>query len=517
MQSNPPNVIWKPLPGSQSLALSCPCNHILFEGSRGPGKTDAQIMKYRRYVGQGYGQYWRGVIFEKTYKALDDVISKANKWFPKFNDGAKFLRANSALKWVWPTGEELLFRVLEKESEYDKYHGHEYPFIGWNELTKWPTSACYDKMMSCNRSSFLPEEHTPKGKDGKFNTPDGKLLPEIPLMVFSTTNPHGVGHNWVKRRFINPAEPGNVKRISTKVFNPRTQQEETIVKTQVRLFGSYKENKYLSPEYIAELVNDPDPNRREAWLNGNWDITAGGAFDDLWKRSVHVIPRFPIPKEWSLTRSLDWGSTHPYSVGWWAKSNGEEVKMPNGKKRCFPKGTLIRFAENYGAKLVNGEQFGHNQGRKLGARKLAIEIKEGEKNLKLMGWVDEKAKIKPGPADNQISDVNEDESDSIEKLMAEKPAQITWTKSDKKAGSRKNGFELFRNALERSLDGEGPGLYVMEHCKAFIETVPGLPRDEDDPDDVDTNAEDHVYDETRYMILDDKPVFAKKLSVGFAS
>ena len=56
-----PKIIWKPLPGSQEAALSCPCHHILYEGTRGPGKTDAQLMKFRRYVGMGYGQFWRGV------------------------------------------------------------------------------------------------------------------------------------------------------------------------------------------------------------------------------------------------------------------------------------------------------------------------------------------------------------------------------------------------------------------------------------------------------------------------
>ena len=106
------NVIWEPLKGSQALLMSCPCNHILYEGTRGPGKTDAQIMFFRKHVGLGYGRFWRGVIFDREYKNLDDLISKSLRWFPQFGDGARFLSSRSDYKWVWPTGEELLFRPV---------------------------------------------------------------------------------------------------------------------------------------------------------------------------------------------------------------------------------------------------------------------------------------------------------------------------------------------------------------------------------------------------------------------
>jgi hypothetical protein len=87
-------------------------------------------MAFRSRVGVGYGQFWRGIIFDRKYKNLDDLINKSKRWFPQFGDGVKFLSSNSALKWVWPTGEELLFRQMEREGDYDNYHGHEYPFIG---------------------------------------------------------------------------------------------------------------------------------------------------------------------------------------------------------------------------------------------------------------------------------------------------------------------------------------------------------------------------------------------------
>ena len=289
---SPPRLVWAPLrghngaKGSQELFISCPCHHVLYHGTRGPGKTDAQVMQFRSKVGKGYGAFWRGIIFDRRYKNLDDLISKAKRWFFQFDDGVQFLKSQGDLKFVWPSGEELLFRKFSCDADYWDYHGQEFTFIGWNELTKFATPQFYDLMMSCNRSSFVPVRHSPALTEndhallGQANYDlevlgmaqgeevaaaiRAKLLPEIPLWVRSTTNPYGPGHGWVKRRFIDVTEPGFVHRVTTNVFNPRTQLREDIVKTQVHIFGSYKENIYLAPEYVADLENITEENRRQA-------------------------------------------------------------------------------------------------------------------------------------------------------------------------------------------------------------------------------------------------------------
>ena len=482
-----PNVVWSPLPGSQSLVLSCPCHHILYEGTRGPGKTDAQLLMFRKHVGLGYGPYWRGVIFDREYKMLDDLVSKSQRWFPKFNDGVKFMSSKADYKWVWPTGEELMFRQIKKSADYWNYHGQEFPFIGWNELTKYPTPDLFESMMSCNRASFIPEEHGPVDPE----TGVRRILPEIPLIVMGTTNPYGPGHNWVKHMFIDVAEPGEVVSTVTNVFNPRTQQREDITKTQVRIFGSYKENRYLAPEYVASLEAIKDDNKRRAWLWGDWDIVAGGALDDLW--GPHLTkPRFKVPKSWRLDRSFDWGSSHPFSVGWWAEANGEEVTLEDGSTWCPVKGSLIRVAEWYGTEAI-----GLNKGLRLSAKKIAEGITKREKDLRDAGWIADK--VRPGPADNQIRNVNEDDTETIAKKMED--CGVYWTSSDKRPGTRINGLQLIRDRLESSKSGEGPGLYFMDNCKASLAILPTLPRDEDNQDDVDTESEDHIYDELRYRVL----------------
>lgn len=495
-----PKVVWRPLPGSQALAMCAPCNFILFEGTRGPGKTDAQLMRFRRNVGRGYGRFWRGIIFDRQYKNLDDLVQKSMRWFPQFGDGAQWKGGGSDFKWVWPTGEELLFRQISKLSDYWNYHGHEYPYIGWNELTKYPTSELLDMMMSCNRSSFVSMLHSPINEE----TGQMDVLPPIPLEVFATTNPYGIGHNWVNNEFIEPAPPGVPIIKEIEVFNPRTQQRETIQRSQVRIFGSYKENIYLDPLYISQLETMSDDNKRRAWLHGDWDVTAGGALDDLYRSAVHRKPRFKIPAQWRIFRAMDWGSSRPFAIGWYAVANGEEVLLPNGEKFAPARGSVVKFHEWYGTKKI-----GTNLGLRMSSRDVAKGVVLRDAALLKEGWV--KTKVKPGPADNSISSVNDAESDSIEKLMIKEGC--TWTSSDKSPGSRKNGLELFRTRLENSARGEGPGFYIMDHLEATIKTTMTVPRDDVDPDDVDTEAEDHMYDTDRYAILSLGAVGSVKLTM----
>lgn len=511
--------VWTPIENtSQEVAIHSTCDHTLYTGTRGPGKTDTQLMKFRQGVGQGYGPFWRGIILDREYKNLDDLILKSRRWFPEFGDGAKFMASTSALKWVWPTGEELLFRSATDEKDYWDYHGHEYPFIGWNELTKYPTPDLYDMFMSTNRTSFRPEDH-PVFIDRVILRDYGKqvqvhrshknampfVLPEIKLQVFSTTNPYGPGHNWVKRRFIDPAPYGQVVETNVEVVNPKTREKEVVTKTQVAIFGSYIENVYLTKEYIATLTQEKDKNRKKAWLTGSWDIIAGGAFDDVWNARRHVVPRFVIPPGWRIDRAYDDGSSHPFSVGWFAEADGTEAEIldrATGEWRTFcpQPGSIIQLFEWYGSELdevTKQPSIGTNKGLKMSARNIAKGIIEREVSLMANGWISEQPR--PGPADNRIRNVIDSELDTTEQLMAKQG--VRWEESDKSPGSRIVGLQLLRDRLEAAVTGEGPAFYVMDVCRATIALLPVLPRDAKKLDDVDTTAEDHPYDMIRYRVL----------------
>ena len=508
-------IVWEPIKGSsQELAITCPANHVLYTGARGPGKTSTQLMWFRSKVGLGYGAYWRGIIFDREFKNLGDLVAQGNRFFPKFNDGVVWHKSASDYMWKWPTGEELLLRHVKKLEDYDGFHGWEIPFIGWNELTKNPSSDLYDKFMSINRSSFMPEKHTPKRKEGKdsvYDTDDGKPLPPIPLKVFSTCNPSGPGHGWVKRRFITPAKYGEMVRNDISYFDPIIGEERKIVRTQVAIFGSFYENPYLDPVYKAGLIEScaSEPHLKAAWVDGSWDVTAGGALDDLWRQDVHIIDRFVIPNNWKVDRSFDWGSSHPCACVWWAEANGEEVTFENGEKWCPQRGSLIAIAEDY---TVANDSYGkpdfsQNKGLKLSASDVALRIKAIDDDLLERKWISRRPQS--GPADNQIRDVRESDVETIEQKMAK--VGVRWSQSDKSKGSRKIGLQLMRDRLQSAVLKEKPGIYFMRNCVACIELLPPLPRDPDNPDDVDTDSMDHLWDAVRYRVLRGSNRFATKI------
>lgn len=454
-----PNVAWAPQPGSQTLFVTSPVFETLYEGTRGPGKTNALLMDYCQHVGQGYGAAWRGILFRRSYPALADIVTKAQEWIPRAFPDARFIQSGPAgYTWRFGTGEELLLRYIERPADYQNYHGHEYPWVGFDELTMWESPDCYNLMKSCCRSS----------------------RPGLPRKYRASTNSHGPGHAWVKLRFIDPAPRGVA--ITDEHGNQR-----------VTLHGHWSENRQLleaDPEYIKRLqqATEDNPDQAAAWIDGSWDVAAGAFFAGAWNRKVHVIPPFQIPPGWRLDRSFDWGSSKPFSVGWWAESDGSPVRLPGGEQRTFARGTLVRIGEWYGC--VPGKA---NVGLQMEGAEIAKGILERQR-LRWPGRI-----INPGPADSSIFDVQDGHciADSFKK------GGVTWLPANKGPGSRKNGWQLMRERMgfAKRSPKEHAGLFVFSTCTDFIRTVPMLPRDEKNPDDIDTKAEDHIADETRYRVL----------------
>lgn len=456
-----PQIAWAPQAGSQTLFVSCPITECLYEGTRGPGKTNALLMDFCQHVGQGFGQAWRGILFRQSYPALADVEAKSLEWIPRAFPTARYNQASHV--WKFDTGEELLLRYIDAKKDYWSYHGHEYPWMGWDELTNWPSSDCYDVMRSCVRSSRMG----------------------VPKKIRATANPHGPGHHWVKARFIDPVPRGVV--VKDEHGNQR-----------VTLHGHYSENRFLmdaDPDYEKTLfaATEDDPDRRAAWVGGDWDVAAGTFFGGAWDRKRHVLPDFDVPGDWRIDRAFDWGSSKPFSVGWWAESTGSPAHMRDGSIRSFARGSLFRIGEWYGCK-----QGKPNVGLEMGGEEIGRQILQIERSR----WPNKR--VNTGPADSSIFDVQDGHciADSFKK------AGVNWNPANKGPGSRKNGWELMRerfgNAKRHPL--EKPGLYVFESCRDFIRTVPMMPRSEKNPDDVDTNSEDHIGDETRYRVLEPRRV-----------
>ncbi len=471
-------VTWAPQEGSQVEFLACPLVECLYHGTRGPGKTDSLLMTYVQHVGKGYGVAWRGVIFRNTYPQLADVVAKSERWFRQAFPTARFNK--SKMQWEFETGEVLMFRHMNREEDYWNYHGHELPFIGWEELTNWPDERCFKKMLSCSRCS----------------------VPGVPRMIRSTTNPYGVGHGWVKERYRLDG-----KWWVTQVITDSVDLNGNLEPPRAAIHGHIDENLILlaaDPNYKQSIGSSAlNQAMADAWLKGSWDVVAGGMFGDVWSHKWNNVQEFEVPHTWRIDRAFDWGSSKPFSVGWYAESDGCDLTFPDGRVMSTVRGDVFRI----------GEWYGFTGRRNEGLRMLAVDVSVGivEREL-LRGWRElgkRGSRCKPGPADSSIFTVESGRSIGLDmeqpvRIQGHVLAGTTWTRADKRPGSRKAGWEQMRAMIRAAHGGtvrEDPGLFVVgEACPQFLRTVLSLPRDEKDLDDVDTDAEDHIGDEVRYRI-----------------
>lgn len=480
----PPDVIWAPQQGSQRIFLGLTdVYEMLYHGGRGGGKSDTLLMSFLQHCEKGFGDAWRGVIFRQTYPQLSDMVSKVLRWCPKiFGDRVSWNQQSMTLK--WQSGEKLMLRHMSKPDDYFNYHGHEYGFVGWEELTTWPDDVCYKRMMSTLRS----------GTKG------------LPLMVRSTTNPYGVGHGWVKERFMLPVKSNKPLKI------------ETGGNSYIRmaLTSSLDENKILlesSPNYKNQIAESArNEAERDAWLSGDWDIVAGGMFDGIWQSCRHyiMIDPFDVPDTWRITRSFDWGSSHPFSVGWYAESDGSDVTLPDRRVRHTLKGDVFRIREWYGS---TGRD---NKGIELVPEEISKGIIEREIGWGIYG------KVRGGIADSAIFDrsLGSSIADRMrEPVIIEGKTYIgiEQVPCEKGPGSRINGWQNMRNWMsntkpaKKGLPREKPGFFVFKgNNDHFERTVPTLPRDGKNLDDVDTNAEDHIADEVRYRLAYKKAIVTQR-------
>jgi len=446
---------WVPNAGPQRLFLACPHYEVLYEGSRGCGKTDALLMDFVQHVGIGYGEAWRGILFRQTYPQLDDIIDRSASWFTKIFPDAKYHLQSHV--WKFKTGEKLFLRYMERSKDYWDYHGKEFTWIAWDEIANWPTPDCYELMKSCLRSS----------------------KPGLPRKYRATGNPLGPGHGWVKARFVDPGLP----------LHPVSNGDGTF---RVRVHGLIDENKPLfknDPQYVKMIENLTDANRIKAWRYGEWDVVAGGFFDDVWDPRVHILKPFKIPESWTLRRSLDWGSAKPSSVGFWAISDGTPVEGG----RVFPRGSFIRTGELYTVATNPDGTVQPNVGTKLPNRTLGERIAELSKDQTFTGCVaDPSIFTKMGREESIYDDIVAGARKAGHNL------RMIGANTNRVAGWQRMREMLAAAALAHP---EDPGLWVFETCRQWLRTVPGLVHHETKYDDIDTELEDHAADETRYAVM----------------
>lgn len=475
--------VWEPLPGSQRAYLISPVFETLYSGTRGPGKTFTLLMDFAQEIGKGYGSAWKGIIFRRTYKELADILAKSRELFGLVFPQAKFYESPDKYYWQWPTGERLMFRHFAKPGDYWDYHGHEYPFIAWEELTNWATDEGYLQMMSCCRS-------TQAGMPRKYR---------------ATTNPYGVGHGWIKQRFRLEGCPRN-EQMRTPIIKDAVDSSGNPEPHRVTIFGYLRENTILlaaDPGYPQRIrASAANPAMADAWLSGSWDIVAGGMFEHTWDRDVHIVSAFMPPNTWRIDRTYDYGWSSPFALLWFAESDGSDYRDSGGKLRSSVRGDLFVWREWYG---WSGKP---NEGKPLTMAKIAKGIVEREMSWGVWG------NVNPGPTDSQFFQIKDGNSLAKE---AAKPIRLDdgrvvriptmFTRANQAPGTRKKGWAMINEYLDNAKVPEGrfvrekPGLFVMDTCVQTIRTFPSLPRSEKDPDDADSDAEDHLADCIKGRIL----------------
>ncbi len=437
-------VVWEPQRGPQTALVTCPTFEVFYGGARGGGKTDGVLGEWVSHADQ-YGVNAIGLMVRRSRTQLVETIERSRQLYGPL--GAVYHEQDKM--WRFPNGARLRFAYLERDADADGYQGHSYTRVYVEEIGTFPTAGPVLKLMATLRSGA-----------------------GVPVGFRATGNPGGPGQAWVKARYIDPA-PGGWQIIPSEFRNPWT--GEAVVRERVYIPSKLQDNRYLGSEYVANLYMSGSEALVRAWLEGDWSAVEG-AFFDGWRTERHVVSPFLIPDHWLRFRSFDWGYGAPFSVGWWAVAS-----EPRG---TIPRGCLIRYQEWYGASEPN-------IGLRLEAEDIARGIIAREKGQTVgYGVADTQIFAQDGKAYGYLGPTI---GERINKTLGAAGAPI-FRPADK---SRSQGWDQMRARLHGDLDGN-PMLVVFDSCADFIRTVPVLQHDVIKPEDLDTDAEDHVADEARY-------------------
>ena len=240
------------------------------------------------------------------------------------------------------------------------------------------------------------------------------------------------------------------------------------------------------PNYADRIMGLGDDRLALAYLEGNWDLEEGAAFADLWDTNVHVVNSIEIPRTWKLDRSHDYGYSAPAATLWWAESDGTYVII-NDRKVIIPRKSIVLMSEQY---LADKED--------KGLRLLPYEI--GQRMFDHESMNGFRGRIEAGPADSSIFDKDKGMTAIHDEYIKK---GMRFTRADKRPGSRERGFVLTRQRLKAAATHniEQPWMLVHRNCVHTVSQLPELPISPENPQDVDTAANDHIYDGIRYKVL----------------
>ena len=447
---------WIAHPGAQEEFLSRSEYEVLFGGSAGPGKTDCLIAAMTRDI--EFPDY-HALILRRTFPQLGEIIDRCHELYPKM--GGVYTVGDK--RWKFPSGSKIDLGHMQHENDKYNYQGKEYHRAGFDELTQF-TESQYTYIVN-----------------SRIRTTNPDLTPQ----ALSTTNPGGIGHNWVKDRF-RPEE-----RSLKTYIDPRTGLSRVFVPATIEDNPTLFEN---DPIYVARLEGLPELERKRLRY-GIWDAFEGQVFTEL-SKLVHGYEDFDIPPEWERYCVFDWGFAKPFSVGWYAVDYD---------------GIIYRYREWYGCKREeSGTDEGANAGLRMQAWEVARGILDREKGETIRQRIADPSIWHSRPSFRK----KETRGVTIHDDFVAEGVYFTPADNDRLHGKMQVHKRL---KLDVDIDmetgevlSETPMLRIANSCKGFWRTMPAIYADPNKPDDIDTSQEEHIYDELRYMCMA-RPMTPKKV------
>ena len=433
-------IIFEPNPGPQTDFLASTEQEVLYGGSAGGGKSYAMIADPVRYLNNPNA---RMLLVRRSTEELRELISVSKQLYPKAIPGIKFMERDKT--WVAPSGATLWMSYLDRDDDVMRYQGQAFNWIGFDELTQWPTPYPWNYMRSRLRTTKASG---------------------LPLYMRATSNPGGPGHQWVKKTFIDPGSHNKAfwatDTDSGEVITwPKGHSREGQPLFKRRFIpATLFDNPYLAEDgmYEANLLSLPEHQRRQL-LEGDWDINEGAAFPEF-SRRIHVVEPYDIPNSWVKFRACDYGYGSYTGVLWFTVTPAEQ---------------LVVYREMYVSRVTATD-----------LADMILDIEDGEK-------------IRYGVLDSSLWHNRGDTGPSLAEQMIMKGCR--WRPSDRSKGSRVSGKNEIHRRLQVDEFTEEPRLVFFNNCTNTISQLPSIPLDKNNPEDVDTNAEDHLYDALRYGIM----------------
>lgn len=464
--------------GKQRMFVECPINFIFYGGAAGGGKSYGIVLRALRHIKMiddikkrkdftgSQESYANMLILRREMGGLKDLVKKFKSVFLRL--GATFKEGEKEFDFY---GHKITLGYVKDSKSFNKFQGQEYTFVAVDEITQFNADENENIELVFSR---LRNENS-----------------EFPKEKIMTGNPGGKGHNFIKGRYIDQGTPNLPFKIfqGKRVFEGDDDWNEA--EWFVYIPSKLSDNKFLfaDGQYEKALKRLALPKELiRAYLEGDWNIVLGGMFDDLFTPSKHIVKKslLQVPSNYKLKRGFDWGSSKPFAAIWMFEADGYSQIKYNGKLIKLPKGSIIVFDEFYGC-----EQGKVDTGVKYKASKIAEMMIEREKRFGI--------KVHAGVADSAIWNI---ESNGLSIYDEFSKSKITFEKSAKGNGSRAQGWlklrEMFQAVLEES--ETEPWILFCDTCVNTIRTIPMLPRDVKDNDDVDSKSEDHIADVIRYNI-----------------